>query len=404
MKKSFFILLFIVLFSSSIFGSTSAIEVEVDNYELTIYSYESLLADPGYDFVESYSNYSGIPEENIRLVLVEDTNTIVTQAVLEKNNPIADVLIGIDNVLIHIAKREDILVPYSSPSLDNISEELVDNLDPNHYLLPYDYGIIALWYDISRINSSILQEINNLTLEDIISLELDKNLVVEDPTLSSPGLGFLLWTIAVYGDPSIGFDGLLGQDWRDWWNKASDNLRITSSWGAAFDVFSAEEENRPIMVSYGTSPTYDVCHPLWGVGTEVDPPSAVFLSHENGLDNAWLQIEGIGLVKGAPNEANAKDFIDWFLSEELQANIPLNNWMYPANNQTEIDSCFLENAINPDSVDILNYLIPPNMLSENLDYWKSEWELEIVSFSSIIAVILTISFCAISYVFTRRRK
>ncbi|MHA1347529.1 MAG: thiamine ABC transporter substrate-binding protein, partial [Candidatus Heimdallarchaeaceae archaeon] len=206
MKKSFFILLFIVLFSSSIFGSTSAIEVEVDNYELTIYSYESLLADPGYDFVESYSNYSGIPEENIRLVLVEDTNTIVTQAVLEKNNPIADVLIGIDNVLIHIAKREDILVPYSSPSLDNISEELVDNLDPNHYLLPYDYGIIALWYDISRINSSILQEINNLTLEDIISLELDKNLVVEDPTLSSPGLGFLLWTIAVYGDPSIGFD------------------------------------------------------------------------------------------------------------------------------------------------------------------------------------------------------
>jgi len=404
MKKSVFILLFVVLFISSTFRSTNAIEIEVDEYELTIYSYESLLADPGYDFVEGYSNYSGIPKENIRLVLVEDANTIVTQVVLEKSNPSADVLIGIDNVLIHTAKREDILVPYSSPSLENISEELIDNLDPDHYLLPYDYGIIALWYDISRINSSTIQEINNLTLEDIISLKLDKKLVVEDPMLSSPGLGFLLWTIAVYGDPSINFEGLLGQDWRDWWNKASDNLRITSSWGAAFDVYSSEEENRPIMVSYGTSPAYDVCHPLWGVGTAVDPPSAVFLSHENGLDNAWLQIEGIGLVKGAPNEENAKDFIDWFLSEELQENIPFNNWMYPANNQTEIDKCFLETALNPNDVDILNYLIPPNMLYENLDYWKSEWELEIVEFSSIVVVILAVSVGAISYIFIRKRK
>ncbi len=404
MKKSVLILLFIILFTSSAFRSINAIEIEATDYELTIYSYESLLADPGYDFVEGYSNYSGISEENIRLVLVEDANTIVTQAVLEKNNPVADVLIGIDNVLIHTAKRENILIPYSSPSLENISEELIDNLDPEHYLLPFDYGIIALWYDISRINSSSVPEINNLTLDDIISLELDKMLVVEDPTLSSPGLGFLLWTIAVYGDPSINFEGLLGQDWRDWWKETSDNLRITSSWGAAFDVYSSEEENRPIMVSYGTSPAYDVCHPLWGVGTEVDPPSAVFLSNENELENAWLQIEGIGLVNGAPNEENAKDFIDWFLSEELQENIPLNNWMYPANNQTEIESCFLETAINPEDVDILNYLIPPNMLSENLDNWKSEWELEIVDFSSIVMIILTISVGAISYNFARKRK
>ena len=75
------------------------------DYELVIYTYESLLADPGYDFVEGFANYSGIAKEDIQLVLLDDANTIVTQAVLEKENPVADVLIGIDNVLIHTAKR-----------------------------------------------------------------------------------------------------------------------------------------------------------------------------------------------------------------------------------------------------------------------------------------------------------
>ncbi len=78
--------------------------------------------------------------------------------------------------------------------------------------------------------------------------------------------------------------------------------------------------------------------------------------------------------------------------------------MYPANNQTKIDSCFLETALNPDDVDILNYLIPPSMLSENLDYWRSEWELEIVDFSSFVVVILAVSVGAISYNFIRKRK
>ncbi|MBY9000759.1 MAG: thiamine ABC transporter substrate-binding protein [Candidatus Heimdallarchaeota archaeon] len=403
MRKCSYIILLLVIFTSAAFKSNGAIDLTANEYLLTIYAYESLLADPGYNFVQGYSNYSGIPVDSIHLILVDDANTIVTQAVLEKNNPIADVLIGIDNVLIHTAKQEEILEPYASSSLVNISQNLIDNLDPDMYLLPYDYGIIALWYDTSRINSSSISNINNLTLDDILSLGLDSKLIVEDPTLSSPGLGFLLWTIAVYGDPEIEFEGLLGRDWRDWWNNATDNLRITSSWGAAFDLFYSDEENRPIMVSYGTSPAYDVCHPLWGVGTEVDPPSAVFLSHENGLDNAWLQIEGIGLVKDAPNKENAKNFIDWFLSEELQQNIPLNNWMYPANNQTEIDSCFLDSAINPNEVDILNYLISPTMLSNNLDRWKSEWEIEIVEFSSIIVVISTISFASISYIFLKRR-
>ncbi|MHA1401102.1 MAG: thiamine ABC transporter substrate-binding protein [Candidatus Heimdallarchaeaceae archaeon] len=399
-----FILLVLEIFNAN------PVAVAADDSVLTIYTYESLLADPGYDFIEGFANYSGIPKEDIKLVLMDDANTIVTQAALEKDNPVADVLIGIDNVLIHTAKEEGILEVYDSPALVNISTDLISNLDPEKYVLPYDYGIIALWYDCSRINSSTTPELDTLTLDDILELNLDKMLVVEDPTLSSPGLGFLLWTIAVYGDPELDFTGLLGKDWREWWREAAADLRITPSWGAAFDIYYTEEENRPIMISYGTSPAYDVCHPIWGVGTDAEQPSKAIVSHENGKENAWLQIEGIGLVKNAPHKDAAKQFIDWFLSSELQENIPLNQWMYPANKNVNVSSCFLNTAINPDDVDILNDLISPTMLRQNLDKWKSDWETVIVegtertSATNLYIVMLTIVVSSLSYTVIRRKK
>lgn len=339
---------------------------------LTIYTYESLLADPEYDFIGAYANYSGISKDSIQVVYLDDANTIVSRAVLEKENPVADVIIGIDNVLIHTAKSQQILSPYESPVLANISSDLVQNLDPDHYVLPYDYGIIALYYNMLNINSSSNPELEDLTLQDILDYDLDKQLIVENPTLSSPGLGFLLWTIAVFGDPSIGFEGLLNQDWRDWWKAAAEDIRITPSWGAAFTEWYEEDANRTMMVSYGTSPAYSAC--LYD-----DSSQKAIVSHENNQDNAWLQIEGLGLVKNAPHEAQAKDFIDWFLSEELQNNIPEHNWMYPANKNVNVSSTFADAVIDPVDVDILNELITPTMLSENLESWKVGWEESIIA-------------------------
>ena len=374
------------------------------DYSLVIYTYESLLADPGYDYISGFSNFSGIPEEEIQVILLDDANSVITQAALEKDNPVADVLIGIDNVLIHSAKEEEILQQYNSPALVNISQSIIDNLDPEKYVLPYDMGVIALWYSIPRMNSTTNPELINLELQDIIDYDLDKKLVVENPNFSSPGLGFLLWTIAVYGDPEIEFNGLLGEDWRSWWKATKKDLRIAASWGDAFSIYYTEEENRPMMVSYGTSPAYDVCHPLYGVGEGNPPPSAALLSHEQGLDNAWLQIEGIGLVNNSPHPDNGKLFIDWFLSEELQNNIPLNNWMYPVHNNATISSCFLDNSINPNDVDILNQLISPTMIKNNLERWKSEWKTEVAPFTNFTGLFLAILTASLAYALIKKQR
>ena len=207
------VLLFLLVINSQI--SVRSETIQSDNV-LTIYTYDSLLVDPGYDFIGAFANHSGISKDEINLVLMSDANQIVTQAVFEKDNPVADVLIGIDNILIHSAKQNNLLQAYNSPELINISSDLIENLDPENFVLPYDFGIIAFYYDMNRINSTTNPEITNITLEEIIDYDLAKKLIVEDPILSSTGLGYLLWTIAVYGDPEIGFSGMLNQDWRTW--------------------------------------------------------------------------------------------------------------------------------------------------------------------------------------------
>ena len=392
------VLLFILVLNSQISVRSEKIQT---NTKLTIYTYDSLLVDPGYDFVGAFANYSGILKEEIDLVLLSDANQIVTQMALEKDNPVADVAIGIDNVLIHSAKKDNLLKRYDSPELVNISSDLIDNLDSEKYVLPYDFGIIAFYYDMNRLNSTTNPEINNITLEDIIDFDLDKKLIVEDPTLSSTGLGFLLWTIAIYGDPTINFNGTLGLDWRDWWKATKDDLRIAPSWTAAFSEWYENEGNRPIMVSYGSSPAYSAC--LYD-----DTSQGAFLSHENGTENGWLQIEGIGLVNNAPHEELAKDFIDWFLSKELQDNIAENNWMYPANEYAEISSTFNESAINPDDVNILNSLISSETIGTNLEKWTEDWEtlmssgLKINGYFSIFIIFASVG--AITYIQKKIKK
>lgn len=340
--------------------------------QLTIYTYDSLLYDPFYDIQGNFSLYSGIPKTDIQIVRLSDANEIVTKLLAEKDNPQADVAIGIDNALIHlIDDKSDVFESYSPPNISQIDSNLIQNLDPDEYLLPYDYGIISLYYQNQIINTSTHPELQNLTLDSLLESDLLSMLIVENPKFSSPGLGFLLWTIAVYGDPKIDFNGLLGEDWRDWWRIAGKTVMITKSWGDAFDIFFEASEGKPIMVSYGTSPAYGYCQ--W----EDNSTSAV-VTYEKNKANAWLQIEGMGLVKNAPHKEHGKEFINWFLGTELQTELPEHQWMYPANTKANLSECFNQTAINPEKVNRLNDLISPASLSQHLIQWQDEWEQVIV--------------------------
>jgi thiamine transport system substrate-binding protein len=333
---------------------------------LTIYAYESLLnyglnaTDVNLKVFDAFEE-----QENciIDLEYFSDAGATLAKVVTEKNNPIADIIIGIDNTMIFEAKKQDILEIYEPVTKNNLSASVIQGLDPEFYVTPYDYGFISLIYHKDKINSSLLPDPEEFTLADLKNPNLAKLLVTEDPTLSSTGLGFLMWTIGVY-------EKVLGENWLDWWQATKDHIQIEKSWGDAFDIFYLEAANRPIMASYATDPAYNwLFYNDTSVGTLV--------SHENDFNYAWLQIEGVGIVKGTSQLILAQKFIDWFTGVPIQELIPENNWMFPANTNATLPESF-DYAVDPTSVTPLNDYFTPSEISDSLDDWLDDWEREII--------------------------
>ena len=335
------------------------------NPTLQIYTYQSLMSDAYYNIAGNFTAYSGI---NVNITRFSDANELVTQLVSGGSK--ADLIIGIDNALINLINVSDYFVQYDNTSvLNNINSNLINNLDPGHYLIPYDYGVIALTYQNQLINSSNYPFLNNFTFNDLLNSNLASKIIVEDPQISSTGLGFLLSTIATYGDNNTNITGLLGKDWRPFWKQLNNKFTVTGSWNDALTSFLNPKAQLPVMVSYLTDPAYNYCR-----YNDTSTSSAI-TTLSNGSKTGWFQVEGLGVVKNSPNQVAAKKFMDWFLSKDLQDQIPESQWMYPSNTQAIIPACFSESGIpNPNTIIPLNNYLTTGNLKSYLNNWLDEWQ------------------------------
>ncbi len=334
--------------------------------EVVVYTYDSLLK-------------WGLPEEKVNETLdlvyggferktgcrvirreFEDARAALLALVEERDSPRADVIIGLDNVLVREGISEGVLDVYRPSNLGDVPRWLVQALDPTLHSVPYDYGIVAIVYDSSRVDPDTMR---NLTFERLAEEDLASMLVLEDPSLSSTGLSFMMAEIAAY-------EGILGRNWTEWWAEVRGRAALASSWGEAYDMFLDPSLGRPIVVSYATDPAYSAMYSsIYGGNSTIE--AALF--EYGGEKWGWLQVEGISLVRGCPHPEAARMFIDYFLSPEVQREIPLNNWMYPANSRVELPEVFKRWAVDPLSVRRFNDLLSPSEISENLKGWLSEW-------------------------------
>ena len=79
--------------------------------------------------------------------------------------------------------------------------------------------------------------------------EVANLLVVQDPATSSPGLAFLLATVARFGD-----------EWPAYWEALRDGgVAVAGSWtDAYYTQFTPSGGDRPLVVSYATSPAAEI--------------------------------------------------------------------------------------------------------------------------------------------------
>ncbi|MFW9922636.1 MAG: thiamine ABC transporter substrate-binding protein [Candidatus Thorarchaeota archaeon] len=332
---------------------------EAEN-ELVIYTHESFLTwglDPEASRYTAFEKFALEKGVSIRIYNYNGMVDALNDLIREKDNPRADLVIGLDNTMVARAKTEGILEPYTEVNLDNISTSLVNSLDPEKYLLPIDYSLLAFVFDTEFINTTSYSELSDLSFE-LLNSTFAEDLVVQDPTLSATGLNFLLYQIVFYEE-------ILHLDWTIWWETIKDKLIIDSSWSASWDrVFTTKESH--MMVSYATDPAYNA---YFNYSFEKNAE----IIHYNSQKYGWLQIEGIGIVNGTDDLALAKEFIDHSLNGEFQDLIAVNNWMFPANQAIVLPPCY-SYAITPEDVIILNDYLTPTEIGDNYLSWLNEWE------------------------------
>lgn len=332
--------------------------------KFVVYTYSSFL-DWGDEGAEAVIDRAFAPFEekygvDVEIILLEvDANGIISKLVAESANPVADVVIGIDNILILQEAAKSVLEPYISPSLSLINESFVNLLDPEHYLTPFDFGLVTLIYSTNKINTTTHPQLENLTFADLAEAELASALVTENPHYSSPGLSFLLSQIAVY-------EKILHQDWTTWWEDVKNEIDVQEGWTEAWSVWSSDP-TKHLMVSYGTDPAYSANY----LGSAPDTAVAPFFY--NDLYYAWMQVEGVGLVKNGPNPELGKAFIDYCFNATVQSEIPLNQWMFPVRTDLTLPSVY-QYAIHPDEVNVLNQLLNSTEISTNLQDWLDLWD------------------------------
>jgi len=151
-------------------------------------------------------------------------------------------------------------------------------------------------------------------------------LVVESPATSSPGLAFLLGTVAHFGQ-----DG-----WQAYWTQLKDNgVKVTGGWTDAYTVdFSGSSGKgaRPLVVSYASSPPAEV-----PAGATTAPTGAL-------LDTCFRQVEYAGVLQDAKNPAGAQQVIDFLLSPEFQASVPEGMYVYPVDSAAPLPATWQQFA------------------------------------------------------------
>lgn len=343
------ILIFVTLFVLWITACTATEPTVEDTPEgprmLTVMTHDS--------FAVSEEVIAAFQEANhveVQFLESGDTGSAVNKAALSKEAPLADVFYGVDNTFLSRALDEDIFEAYASPLLQKIPNGF--KLDPQNRALPVDFGDVCLNYDVNYFSENNLEPPTNL--EDLLKPEYNNLLVVENPATSSPGLAFLFATIGHFGE-----DGYL-----TYWRGLVDNgTYVVNDWETAYyNEFSRWGGQYPLVVSYGSSPPFEV---IFAEEPIDEPPTAAI----TGDGSCFRQIEFVGILKGTENRDLAEKFIDFMLSPTFQEDIPLQMYVFPVNPDAQLDETFVQYLAVPKHPVTLD----PVDIATNRETWIRAW-------------------------------
>ena len=285
----------------------------------------------------------------VKILKNGDAGTLTNKLVLTKCRPVADGVFGIDNTFASRAIDEGVLDKYTPAERPSGADRFDLSGDEGGYLTPVDFGDVCVNIDDTWFAKKGITPPK--TLDDLTQPTYKGLFVTPGATSSSPGLAFLLATIAAYGE-----DG-----WQGYWHKLLDNdVKIDAGWTDAYSVdFTAGGGNgsRPVVLSYSSSPPFTV--PKGG-----DKPTTSAL-----LDTCFRQVEYAGVLAGAKNPKGAQEFVDFMLTREFQQALPDNMYVYPVDTTVGLPTgwdTWAPVATKP-------YVVEPADITAHRTDWLRDW-------------------------------
>ncbi|TVT50104.1 thiamine ABC transporter substrate-binding protein [Amycolatopsis rhizosphaerae] len=293
--------------------------------------------------LDAFAQQTGI---RIAVVKKGDAGALTNSLVLSKANPIGDVAYGVDSTFASRALSEGVFDSYTSPEADRGPQRYA--ADSEHRLSAVDVGDVCLNVDTGWFAAKGIPV--PASYADLTDPRYKDLLVVENPATSSPGLAFLLGTVARYGE----------QDWQAYWTALKNNgVKTVSGWEEAYTQdFSGSSGKgpRPIVVSYASSPAAEI-------GDDGKPRTKAL------LDTCYRQVEYAGVLTGTKQPDKARKVIDFLLSQQFQATVADNMYVYPSRQGVELPKGWAEAAPLPQNPAAL----PGARVQEGRERWIGQW-------------------------------
>ena len=321
---------------------------DTDTDAVTLVAYDSFPTE-GTALNDALAEFTADTGIAVELLIAGDTGSMLSKAALTAGNPEGDVMWGVDNTYLSRAIDAGVFAPYESAALESIPADF-RALVPDFEATPVDYGDVCVNYDIGWFAERQLDPPANF--DDLLEPEYAGLLVVENPATSSPGLAFLMATIATYGD-----------GWRDYWaSLRANDVEVTDGWTEAYNErFSWTGRGpRPLVVSYASSPPAEV---IFADPPRDDAPTAVVTS------TCFRQVEFVGVLDGTDAPEEARALVDFLASARFQRELPLTMFVYPADASVELPPEFVEFASVPEAPLTLD----PAEIEANRSTWIDEW-------------------------------
>jgi ABC transporter periplasmic binding protein, thiB subfamily len=266
-----------------------------------------------------------------------DSGILLQRLKIEGESLGADLVVGLDQFDLQKAQTEHKWRQMSFGELN--VESAVKPALKNNFFVPYDWGVLTFVGRKENFPNT------DMTLDDLLGEGYSKQIALEDPRTSSPGMMFLYWVIQSKGEEE-GFQYL-----QKMMNQAHS---FSPTWSTAYGLFTNKQVKT--VYSYVTSPIY---HEV-----EEKKRDFVALSFKEPLA---VQFEFMGIPEFCRHCDLAEEFVNLALSAAGQKIIMEKNYMFPVMKGVKENTPF---ASVPEFTTIEKFEVPS---SQEVDRLLKRW-------------------------------